>query len=270
MPADPSGLERLQRAMVRAVHGDATAFGDTAATIDGAGLDPEKRLFIHLNTVNHALIAVLEQAYPATAALLGAARFADLAKAFAHARPPERPVLSAYGAGFAGYLADAGAITADLAGLPALDWAAHEAYFAASAAVLSGERLAALAPEDHAALRFSLVPSARIVGLAGGNAWARWAALLAPDEVAVTAPTGDAAAALIWRRPDLRVAARGLSAGEAAFLDALTRGASLLTAAEAAGDGGDVDLATMLGFCLADGVFKDNDATDAGWESADG
>lgn len=263
MQADPSGLESLQRAMVRAVHGDVAAFGDTAVIIDGAGLDPEKRLFIHLNTVNHALIAVLQQAYPATAKLLGAARFADLARAFAHAQPPERPVLSAYGAGFAGYLTDAGAIPADLAGLPRLDWAAHEAYFAASAAPLSGERLAAMPPADHAALRLSLVPSARIVMLPGGDAWARWTELLTQDEVAVIGPAGGDAAALIWRRPDLRVAGRGMSLGEAAFFEALARGACLLAAAETVGNGDSFDLSAVLGFSLAYGVFRVADATDA-------
>lgn len=260
MQADLLRLADLQRAMMQAVHGDAGAFAATAEAVEAAGIDPKKRLFVHLNTIDHALTAVLRQAYPATARFLDAERFADLAKAFAHGQPPRRPELSAYGAGFAAFLVERGALSVAAASLASLDWAAHEAYFAADAIPLTADRLARVPPDEHDGLRLTPVPSARLVPLHGEDAWTRWTALLPCEEVSVLAPTsGPVAGALVWRRPDLRVAARALTAGEFALLEALAGGDRLVEAAEIADTEGGADLSDLLTFCLTDGVFAASD-----------
>lgn len=266
MRTDAPALADLQRAMVQAVHADARAFGATVETIDDAGIDARKRLFLHVNTINHALVAVLRQAYPATARRLGDDRFDGAAKDFVHAHPPARPVLSAYGAGFADVLIAGGALSGSCEALSRLDWAAHTAYFAADAPALDGAALAAVPEDDRAGLRLSPVPSVRLVAVAHADAWARWCALTDPTTTVVAGPAGNGiadssagngiAAGLIWRRPDQHIAAHGVGAPEQAFLDALFAGATLVDAAERAGGPDGFDLSSLLSTCLAGGVFR--------------
>lgn len=254
MPADSlHSLLALQRTMARAVYGDAAAFRSVAQEIAGAELSPAKRLFVHLNTVDQALAGVLRQAYPATVRLLGVARFDPLAKAFLRATPPARPVLSAYGAGFARFLAGRGDLPAAAEAVARLDWAAHEAYFAEDATALAAAELAALPAERQLQLRLPLVPSARLVGLAEPEGWRRWAALNGGGGVVLlSAAVRSPAGGLVWRRPDLTVAARPLNVGELACLSALAAGRTLLEAAATAA----LDLAALLTDCLAGGVFR--------------
>ncbi|MEX2630577.1 MAG: DNA-binding domain-containing protein [Tistlia sp.] len=263
MPADATtleGLVALQRSLVRAVHGDPAAFAASAALLGGegaaaAGIPATKRLFLHLNTIDHALLGVLRQAYPATARLLGPERFATRARAFLRAHPPRRPQLSGYGAGFERFLAEAEE-PAELAGVAALDWAAQEAYLAADWPALGAAGLAAVPQERHARLLLAPVPSARLLALPAG-AWARWAEAIESSTVVLVVPGGAARAptsgALVWRRPDLSVAARPLSEDERLCLAALAEGRPLL---EAAAQGADFDLAALLTDALAGGLFR--------------
>lgn len=266
MRTDAPALADLQRAMVHAVHADARAFGATTETMDDAGIDARKRLFLHVNTINHALVAVLRQAYPATARLLGDDRFDGAAKDFVHAHPPARPVLSGYGAGFADFLTAGGVLAGACQALARLDWAAHTAYFAADAPALDGAALAAVPADERAGLCLSPVPSVRLVAVAHADAWVRWRALTDPATAVVAdssarndipGPTrGAVAAGLIWRRPDQHVAACGVGAPEWAFLDILFAGATLVDAAERAGGPDRFDLSSLLSACLAGGVFR--------------
>ncbi|SMF17383.1 hypothetical protein SAMN06265365_103129 [Tistlia consotensis] len=266
MPADvgsPGGLADLQRAMVRAVHGDRQAFASVTAAIDDDGLGANKRLFLHLNTITHALTGVLRQAYPATAGLLGAERFETLARGFLRAAPPQRAELSAYGAGFDRFLVAEGALAEPLAAVARLDWAVQEAYFAADAEPLTAAALAAIPEERQAALGFALVPSARLLPLPAALAWRRWVAFADRGVVAIaeapgrpdSGPAPVPAAALVWRRPDLTVAARPLSVGELVCLAALAAGESLLDAAAGAEATAEFDLAALLTDGLAGGLF---------------
>ncbi len=253
-------LAALQRRMVGAVHGDAEAFRAVAAGLCDSRLPADKRLFLHLNTVTHALTGVLREAYPATARQLGAERFEAQAKAFLRAEPPSAAVLSRYGAGFERFLAAASRLPEGTAALARLDWAAHEAYFAADAAVLAAAELAALPEAAHAGLRLPLVPSARLLPLPAPAAWARWSALSGEAVVVLpgAGPEGrGAAGAAVWRRPDLRVATLPLSGAELLCLAALEAGEPLLAAAEAAAPAAEpLDLAALLTAGLAGGLFR--------------
>lgn len=260
MPAENDGLAAFQRGMIRAVHGEPAAFAAAAAAIADDGLAPAKRLYLHLNTIRHSLTGVLRQAYPATARLLGAARFEALAGDFLRAEPPRRPQLSGYGAGFERFLAGPGGLAEPLTGVARLDWAAQEAYFAADATALTAAGLAQVPEAGQAALRLGLVPSARLVPLPAAQAWRRWAGALEPDAVVLAGPGGDAApvpaAALVWRRPDLAVAARPLAVAELLCLAALEAGEPLLAAAAGAQETADFDLAALLADGLAGGTFR--------------
>jgi hypothetical protein len=256
MRDDTPTLADLQRTMVQAVHANAEAFDATAENIVGAGGDPRKRLFLHLNTINHALIAVLRQAYPATADLLGDARFEAAAKVFVHAHPPTRPVLSEYGAGFDEFLIKEGVLSSPVEAVARLDWAAHTAYFAKDALALSGAAMARMPPEDHASLRLSPVPSLHLVPVTAIG-WARWRELADPATIDVEEAIHDGVAAgVIWRRPDHRLAAHGVGVPERIFLETLFAGGTLVAAAEEAGGPDGFDLSGLLSVCLAGGVFR--------------
>lgn len=267
MAADGSltDLAVFQQTMVQAVHGDPTAFETTAAAIaPSGGIAAEKRLFLHLNTIDHALLAVLCQAYPATVQLLGDAAFAAAAKAFLRAAPPQRPALSGYGAGFDRFLVEQGLLEERLAAVARLDWAAQEAYFAADAEPLTAEALAGVPEPQHPGLRFVLVPSGRLVPLPAPAAWASWSRAASRAAVAIEPlsppPGGPLAGALVWRRPDMMVAALPLAAADLVCLAALAGGETLIGAAsaaqDAAPDGAEFDLAALLTDCLAGGVFR--------------
>jgi hypothetical protein len=278
MPADAPGLAELaalQRRMLLAVHGDPEAFAATAGLLAQEGIAAEKRLFLHLNTVRHALVAVLRQAYPATARLLGEEVFAAAAGAFLRACPPEQPRLSLYGARFDDFLVREGSLAAPLAAVPRLDRAAQEAYFAADAPALAAADLTDLPEASHAGLRLAPVPSARLLPLPAA-AWERWAGLVDRREIALLEPGGPGrpptAGALVWRRPDLAVAARPLTGAELRCLNTLAGGATLLEAAMRAGEPGaddpgaddpgaprserSLDLGALLTDALAGGVFR--------------
>lgn len=260
MPAEIRELAAFQRTMLRALHGDPAAFAATAAAIEDDGLAPAKRLYLHLNTIRRGLTGVLREAYPATARLLGEARFEALAGAFLRAEPPCRPQLSGYGAGFERFLAGPGGLAEPLTGVARLDWAAQEAYFAADAEALTAAALAELPEAAHAGLRLAPVPSARLVPLPAAQAWRRWREAAAGGAVVPVEPCrpggGPPAAVLAWRRPDLAVAARPLTAGELLCLAALAAGESLLAAAAGAQESAELDLGTLLTDCLAGGVFR--------------
>lgn len=254
-------LADLQRRMVRAVHGDPGAFAATAGLLERDGIAAGKRLFLHLNTVRHALTAVLRQAYPATARLLGDEAFEAAAVAFLRLFPPRQPRLSFYGAGFDAFLIRQGVLAESLTAVARLDRAAQEAYFAADVPALAAADLAALPEADHAGLRLAPVPSARLLPLPAA-AWECWADLVDRGEIALLEPDPGRGTegALVWRRPDLTVAARPLTGAELRCLCALTDGATLLEAA-ARGEGPDADdpglhLAGLLTDALAHGLFR--------------
>ena len=142
--------------------------GDKEAALGfmaAGGLTPERRLGIYQNNALGSLAAVLAAAFPVTERLVGTRFFGAVARQFAAAHPPEQPQLLAYGALFPAFLAGLKAA----AGLPylgdvaRLEWARHEAYFAADAAGPDLAALQALPPAAYPSLVFTLHPAVRIV-----------------------------------------------------------------------------------------------------------
>lgn len=237
----------LQRAMLGACYGDAGAFAHALPFLRPAAVPVDKALFIHTATVTAALTGVLAQAYPSLERALGGEAFAEAAKRHLRAHPPGPAMLSAYGAGFGADL------TGDLPVLATADWAAHLAYFAADADPVGLDALAASAPEALASLRLPLVSSSALVSGSLG-VLAGWCEGRA-DISFVAAPlplVGPDAAVLIWRGPDLLVAATLLPSDAGGFVQALGEGADLLTAAGHLSDAGALSplLALLLGHGL--------------------
>lgn len=239
-------LRELQHSMLGAVYGDAAGFARVAAGLAPAAVDPVRALYLHTATVTAALTGVLAQAYPAVHAELGEAAFGTLASRFLRKQPPALPVLSAYGAGFADLLPPA------LQGMARLDWAAHQAYFAADAQPLSPTALALIPPDRLGGLNLRPVPSASLLAGLEPGPWLS----LRPDLTAVINPFESApAGALIWRGPDLRVAACPLAGGMLTLLTGLAAGQGLLAAAESALAAGLPDLPAALAFLLNQGLL---------------
>jgi hypothetical protein len=237
----------LQRAMLGACYGDAAEFARALPYLRPAAVPVDKALFIHTATVMASLAGVLAQAYPSVERAMGADTFAEAAKRHLRTHPPGPAMLSAYGAGFG----------ADLAGqlpvLAAADWAAHCAYFAADADPVGAAALAAFAPDTLARLRLSLVPSSALVAgpLPVLGPW--WEGRADIKGVAAPLPlAGPDAVALIWRGPDLLVAATLLPPDAGGCVQALSDGADLLTAAGHLRDAGALSplLALLLGHGL--------------------
>lgn len=219
-------LLTLQQALMAACYGDAAGYAAARPHLADGPVPVDKALYIHTATVTAALTGVLAQAYPAVADRLGEVAFSAAARDFLRRHPPTAGVLSAYGDGFAATL------PAALHPLALADWAAQRAYFAADTGVLDPASLSVLPPESLASRCFPLVPSATLID-GWAATWRDWGALR-PD-IAFTAPPlpepEGAAILLVWRRPDLMVAATLLPGFAAPFLNALQAGTPLLEAA---------------------------------------
>lgn len=216
------------------------ARGDLAAvaqTLTADAVPAPRRLAVHRGTVSNSLVATLAAAYPALARLVGDSSFRFAALRFIAAVPPKAAQLWRYGAGFDGFLRSLPETSGMgwLADLAALEWAMHEAYFAADAAPLDPAGLSAVPQERVAGLRFSFLPSARRLATAWAALELRERALdVAVDPQSVT-PEARAAQLLVLRASDA-VTATAIAPADAAFIDILLAGGSLGAAAAAVPD----------------------------------
>ncbi len=246
MPADTklAGFQRDFAAFL--LRGDPTVAGELRPDL------PAGRLAVYRNTVMGSLAAVLGHAHPTLCRALGEERFTPLACRFAAEAPPRLPMLWSYGAGFADWLDGLDAADGSQPWAPdlaRLDWAMHEALFAADAEPLDLARLAAIPPEQAGSLRLVPHPSLRLVR-SGWNIHALW-----KDGGAVPLPEPEAV--LVGRSPvegddgatggEVRCAR--LTAADGALASRLLAGATL---DEAAGDvaSADADLQSVLALLL--------------------
>jgi hypothetical protein len=236
--------------------------------------DPERaaaRLMIHRGNVVESLITALGHTYPVIQAIAGEHNFRVLAGAFVRARPPQRPELLRYGREFADFAAGHAAATSDFPFLPdlaRLEWAIHDAYFAADSASLAPEALGAIAPGRLPALRLALHPAARLVVSERHPIHAIWAAAAAaaassaaadratPSEPLALSELPEGGEAVLVARTSGPVEAYKLEPGETVFLGAVAAGAPLeKAAAEALAAAPGFDLAAALAAALTRGVF---------------
>lgn len=131
------------------------------------GSDPRVRFNVYRNNVAVSLGGALAETFPVVRALVGAAFFDALARAFIAAAPPRSPVLTDYGDGFAGFIANF-APAAGLAYLPdlaRLEWARLRAWHAADQPALETAQLSArlAEPAGLPMARIGLHPSVSVL-----------------------------------------------------------------------------------------------------------
>lgn len=231
-----------------------------SAFVAADAIDAADRLSIHRNNVMGSLIEVLADTFEAVARHCGAHNFEAAAGAFIRRQPPARAQLSHFGAGFPAFLDDYAPARRDLpflADLARLEWALNEAYFAAEAAPLSADRLAALPQTRLGEVHLRLHPATRRVASAH-PIYGLWR-----KEAATAAVPGGGGYVLVVR-PDAAVEAVPITAGDHAFLAAIDKGAPLGAAVEAGSDVDDgFDVQTALGNHLVRGTFCGADLPDA-------
>jgi hypothetical protein len=196
------------------------------------------RLGVYRNNLRSAFQAALEAAYPVVRQLVGDNYFRLLARRYLHAHPARGGAMATYGEAFAELLA----VQPELAALPwvahtaRLEWCRQRCGLAAEAPVLATAELAAVPMERIPALRFRFADSSSRLD-------SRWPV----DEVWAAHRDGDPGRAnvdagpvsLLLHRRGGGVVCRRLDAAERAFIDALSAGAPLEAACEAAGAGAD-------------------------------
>lgn len=211
------------------------------------------RFEIYRNNVVTGLVRALASRFPATERLVGGAFFAALAQAFVRRHPPRSPLLMTYGDALPDFLRGYGPAR-DLPYLPdvaRLEVARGQAYHAADAEGLPASAFAALPADRIGGTRLTLHPSV-IVLRSAHPVVSIWAAQQEPTAMPVGAWVAEDA--LVHRRGE-RVAVETLAPGEAAFLLALRRDASIADAvSEAMEDAPAFDASQALTRLLRDGL----------------
>ncbi len=218
---------------------------------DGQGRAAGRRYAVYRNNVVVSLREALETGFSAVASLIGAERFAIVARAYIAQNPPSSARMMLYGGGFAGFLAGFEPLKSFgyLSDVARLEYAIRRSYHAQDAAPLDVARLAALDEAALASARFALAPSVRIIQ----SHWPIHAihqfALDGGEKPPATAQD------VLVARPEFDPVARVLPAGGAAFFAALAKQDSFARAAEAAGP--DFDLNQTLSLALETGALTD-------------
>lgn len=225
-------LRDMQAAFRAALLDDAEE--NAAALIRTDGMDVSARLGIYRDNVRISLTRALAETYPVVCRLVDERFFRYAADSFIRADPPREAALAAYGAGFAGFLAEFPACR-ELAYLPdvaRLEWLLHCAAHASVAPPITPDALSGIAPDTWPALALRLDPS---LGLLASD-WpvsAIWRANRpGVEEEAVTLERGGER--LEIRRIGDDVVFRPLDPGVFAFRAALALGEPLESAAERA------------------------------------
>jgi hypothetical protein len=186
----------------------------------------------------------LQAAYPVVAELIGGAGFGLMARHFWQRHPPERGDLAWWGDALPGFLASDSQLVdvPYLADVARVEWALHCNASAPDAAPLEPASFAMLGQQAPGAVTLRLPPGTAlqrsswpVVSLI--NAHLHDESTLDTAAARVQARQGEAA--LVWRQ-GLRPRLAACSSAEAALIDALLAGQSLLAALEA------VDMAPLM------------------------
>jgi hypothetical protein len=253
---------------VQAAFSDAMVRGGTDAEthVRSGVLSARERLAIYRHNVLSNLRGALKDIFPVTRNIVGEAFFIHAADQFIAATPSRSGDLNRFGGGWADFLA-AYIHAADLpylADVARLEWAWHESFHAADAAALDLKRLGAVPAEAHGSLRFRLQPAVRL--LASPYPLLRIWQVNQPGyadslEIDWTAK-GDS---LLIYRESAEVVIRVMSPGAFRLLSALSCGAALEPAAEAAfGAEAHFDLQGFLIESAQSGIIVDFEVDGAG------
>jgi hypothetical protein len=252
MPSDLKWVESLLYRLITAPSGVAEglaqekslARGGLAQVIAGDDrLSAEARVDIYANMYFYRILDVLKEDFPATLAVLGAARFHNLVTGYLIEYPPAHFSISHAGNHLADFLRDHPLRDEFpfLADLARLERALIDVFHAADAAPLDAEQMRAIAPEDWPSLKLALHPANQILELE----WNGAAILKAVEQgEEPSPPVRNATSLLVWRNRH-RVYYRAIDSVERDALDAIAKGTTFAEICEmiasglAKGDEGD-------------------------------
>ncbi|MFN3228419.1 MAG: putative DNA-binding domain-containing protein [Asticcacaulis sp.] len=202
------------------------------------GIPPEfaPRFRVYRNTVYDGLVRALCDNHLTVLGVVGQDWMRACARIYASEVLPDQPSLMAYGRSFPEWLRqfEPARDLPYLADLALLDRLWLDSFFAPDAPVLEAEAFAGLSPEAMAITAVRLNPSLRIATFDTAIV-SLWLALREPHETADDLELGEnPETAMILRGPDGGVVTTLLRPGQAAFLSALSRGDTLLSAADCA------------------------------------
>ncbi len=217
-----SALAELQQSFQRAVLAEERSPGLFAAE----GADVNGGFNLYLVAYRARLAGALRDNFPVLHRALGDEAFNALAGNYIDAHPSHFRSIRWFGDKLVSFLDAAPERLPHpaLADIARMDWAICCAFDAAGAVPFSLPDLAALSPEEWPAHRFSLLPSARLIGLA----WCVepvWRALNEDEGADTEVPEPSSHALLVWR-PQLECLWRSIETTEATTLRALMNGAT--------------------------------------------
>ena len=231
-----NSLAQQQQALLQAVW---TRPGPAPPPLDALLAAPWQRgLAAYRSNASALAERALQAAYPVVSELMGAESFALMARHFWQRQPPESGDLACWGEALPGFLAGAPQL-ADvpyLADVAQVEWALHRNASAPDAVPFEPASFALLGQHEPDAVTLRLPPGALlkrshwpVVSLI--NAHLHHAPSL--DTVAARMHAGQGETALVWRQ-GLCPRLAACTDAEAALLEALLAGQSLLAALEAA------------------------------------
>ena len=232
-----SALAELQRALQRHVlhagEGTTSERAANAFVVADARASAQRRLGVYAHAYRARLREVLAKDYPGLRALAGEDAFDAIARDYIAATPSHHPNARWYGARLAAFLREDPRWKGhpQFAEMAALDWAFGLAFDAADTRSVAFDELAAVAPQDWPALRFTLHPALQRLSFGHNVAAIRRAldrgeALPALERFEAPQPHA------VWRS-ELIVRHRRLSDDEAMLLGRAADGASFADLCEA-------------------------------------
>jgi hypothetical protein len=195
---------------------------------------PAERIAVYRGNLQHNFREALRAVHPVVDRLVGERFFDHAADRYMRAHPSASGDIHGFGAHFADFLAtfEPAAGLAYLPDVARLEWAMHEVFHAAAPPPFPLERLAAVPPAGHAALRFVASPACRLLASPWPvhHLWAMYQPGAAWDESFDLHAGG---VKLLVRRSGFEIELEALPAAEFAMLSRLAAGHALGAALEA-------------------------------------
>jgi hypothetical protein len=218
-----------------AAFAEAVGRGDTTPPpgVRVARGDLASRFAVYRNNVAVARIGAFAALFPVCRRLVGDEFFEAIVRAHLSEQPPTSPIVAEWGGTFPDWLADHEA-TRDLgwlADVARLEAAWTRAHHAAEAEPMALDRLGTVSPQALLEARAILHPSLGLVASDHpiGAIWAMHQCDEAPEPPTIMTPE-----TVLVVRPEAEVLVEVIAMADAAWIDRLTTGATLIEATEAA------------------------------------
>lgn len=215
---------------IQAAFADALIRADThhtALNILADGISPLTRLGFYRTNVFENYRKALSATYPAVEKLVGASFFARLAEEYSRGYVSTSGDVGQHGSRFAEFLArhESARTLPYLTDVARLEWSIEETFNGADHVPFDLARLAAVAAERCADLRFLLAPTCRLLR-SDFPVDRIWTLCQTDREGEPALDLGDGSAALLIRRERFEVLVEAQTSGAFAMLSALSEGAS--------------------------------------------